>query len=501
MSVSHIDKLGIAESRNALGQSGDSGKNNSAQGDGLPFEQVIEQEESLQSSQSTKQENTQSDVNQSEVSAQAGQDKIEETKSQSQNSEKDQDEDDSELTNEQILAQHAAIIERAQLLKTLDIDLISAHYEQKSSANEQFMPEKEIALGDLSQKTGEDIFAESEDTILSDLNPEQDGSDPTNEGKNKNIDAQLLNLNATSNSDILSDSNDLQVRNHEESDVQIDQLENLSLKNASNDNSSEAVPNENEENIKIVENVHVSKSSQADRNSETRHADTISKINERFRLASQENTEVSENEADLAAQINADLASAKITRDSENTRSHEVDLPIEEKNSISVQHTSKIDHVKEPALTRGPNRLEIKLVNMQAKEAINEGLKTQKNHIEIRLEPRELGRLNIKMDIHDSKVNIHFISDNLLTKEALDKDLMNLKGMLESSGLGLGNVEIGLGFGNQKDGAHQTRDNDSFGFNNPSKIKTESKASQIDLEEVKKNQRIAYRAKVLSERV
>lgn len=64
-------------------------------------------------------------------------------------------------------------------------------------------------------------------------------------------------------------------------------------------------------------------------------------------------------------------------------------------------------------------------------------------HAELRLHPEELGAVQVSMRMSNERMQIHFIADNLLARDALENSLPSLRQSLAESGIHLGQSSVG----------------------------------------------------------
>lgn len=86
-------------------------------------------------------------------------------------------------------------------------------------------------------------------------------------------------------------------------------------------------------------------------------------------------------------------------------------------------------------------------VTLKAKiqENITVAIREGRHQVQIRLDPPELGKIFVKLDVGSKDVNIHMMAENPHVKEAVDRSIQSLKQSLGEQGLDLGNVNVGVG--------------------------------------------------------
>ena len=76
---------------------------------------------------------------------------------------------------------------------------------------------------------------------------------------------------------------------------------------------------------------------------------------------------------------------------------------------------------------------------------------------EIKLHPRHLGTIEVKVDVSNDQANIHFVTSNAQVKDALETAAHRLRDMLDTSGLQLSHFGVSdnsqPGGGNRNDQA------------------------------------------------
>lgn len=89
---------------------------------------------------------------------------------------------------------------------------------------------------------------------------------------------------------------------------------------------------------------------------------------------------------------------------------------------------------------------QVRSMREQIQGALKATMNESKNEMNMKLEPPEWGRVNIKIEIQkNSETNVTIISENPAVKLALDKSLAELKQSLSQDGLKLGYLHIGMG--------------------------------------------------------
>ncbi len=93
-----------------------------------------------------------------------------------------------------------------------------------------------------------------------------------------------------------------------------------------------------------------------------------------------------------------------------------------------------------PAMTVSPDNAQW---NQQVGERINWMINGQMQRVEIRLDPPELGSLDIRLNIaKDNQASVMFYVSNATAKEAIESAIPRLREMLEQQGLDLANVDV-----------------------------------------------------------
>jgi len=93
-----------------------------------------------------------------------------------------------------------------------------------------------------------------------------------------------------------------------------------------------------------------------------------------------------------------------------------------------------------PAITVSPDNAQW---NNQVGERINWMVNSQMQRAEIRLDPPELGSLDIRLNIaKDNQATVMFYVSNATAKEAIESAIPRLREMFEQQGLNLGDVDV-----------------------------------------------------------
>ncbi len=79
--------------------------------------------------------------------------------------------------------------------------------------------------------------------------------------------------------------------------------------------------------------------------------------------------------------------------------------------------------------------------NLQDKVMVMVQQKLQQ--VDIRLDPPELGKMQVKLHLHNDQASVQFVVQNQQAKEALDQSMPRLREMLAEQGINLGNTNVG----------------------------------------------------------
>jgi flagellar hook-length control protein FliK len=93
--------------------------------------------------------------------------------------------------------------------------------------------------------------------------------------------------------------------------------------------------------------------------------------------------------------------------------------------------------------------------NLQDKVLVMVQQKLQQ--VDIRLDPPELGQMQVKLHLHNDQASIQFIVQNQQAKEALDQNMPKLREMLAEQGVNVGDANVGQ----QSDGHFDNEENES----------------------------------------
>ncbi len=153
--------------------------------------------------------------------------------------------------------------------------------------------------------------------------------------------------------------------------------------------------------------------------------------------------------SDFATQQQRDVTSLKET--------HQVDTPREVKTLLTIDETT---------------------LKAKIQENISVAVKEGRHQIQIRLDPPEMGRIFVKLDMGSKDIHIQMLAEHPQVKEVLDKSLLSLKHMLGEQGLNLGNVNVGVG-GDQEWREKLARDENASGFDESAKVAVQTKKASF----------------------
>ena len=118
-----------------------------------------------------------------------------------------------------------------------------------------------------------------------------------------------------------------------------------------------------------------------------------------------------------------------------------------------------------PAMTVSPDNAQW---NQQVGERINWMINGQMQRAEIRLDPPELGSLDIRLNIaKDNQASVLFYVNNTTAKEAIESAIPRLREMLEQQGLDLANVDVSQQSFQQQQSAFAEYDNNDANDSSP----------------------------------
>jgi len=78
-------------------------------------------------------------------------------------------------------------------------------------------------------------------------------------------------------------------------------------------------------------------------------------------------------------------------------------------------------------------------------------IKSDIQHAELRLDPPELGRIHVKINLNQDQANVSFTSAHNSVRDAIEQTLPRLRELLSESGLQLGQTDVASQFQQQKD--------------------------------------------------
>lgn len=156
-------------------------------------------------------------------------------------------------------------------------------------------------------------------------------------------------------------------------------------------------------------------------------------------LTTQLTANFTENSAANLKQLNAQLMGQALIKQDPIL---EQNLPLTAQSSFMLNQNLSVKSSESmlPALTVSPDNAQW---NNQVGERINWMVNSQMQRAEIRLDPPELGSLDIRLNIaKDNQATVMFYVSNATAKEAIESAIPRLREMFEQQGLDLGDVDV-----------------------------------------------------------
>ncbi|MBL4911090.1 MAG: flagellar hook-length control protein FliK [Alteromonadaceae bacterium] len=162
------------------------------------------------------------------------------------------------------------------------------------------------------------------------------------------------------------------------------------------------------------------------------------------------------NKADAAKQISSNLAGASLTDITANMGSNLAgekvssnDYTKEELQNIQTLQamTNKISDVNAQKLD-SVNRVETLAIHRKdftsaLQDKVMVLVQQKIRQVDIRLDPPELGSMQIRLNLQNEQASIHFIVQNQQAKEILDQNMPKLREMLAEQGVNVGDANVG----------------------------------------------------------
>lgn len=126
-----------------------------------------------------------------------------------------------------------------------------------------------------------------------------------------------------------------------------------------------------------------------------------------------------------------------------------------EANKLSTDHKlNNVDAMAEKAKLFTEARTQETVKVIQAAEIVNEisrfVQKNEKQSMTFQLHPENLGKVQLRVDVQENKINTYIEVENTQVKQAIQSNIDNLKQNLQNAGMQLNNVNVSLSGSDQK---------------------------------------------------
>ncbi len=133
------------------------------------------------------------------------------------------------------------------------------------------------------------------------------------------------------------------------------------------------------------------------------------------------------------------------------TANHTIDTPI----PINLKHNTHAN---------------FEVVSQTTEQSLHQNIKwlvgNKLQNANINIYPETLGHINVSVNIEDSKLSVHFLVSNSLTKDVIDANIVNLKENLVNDNANIKEVNISSGFSGFENGQSQYLDENDKGYQN-----------------------------------
>lgn len=150
------------------------------------------------------------------------------------------------------------------------------------------------------------------------------------------------------------------------------------------------------------------------------------------------------------------------------------------------------------AAQQAPLQLTKELANEQVQEKIQMMMSKNLKNLDIRLDPPELGRMQIRMTMNNDLANVHFTVSNLQAREIIEQTLPRLREMLAQQGLQLADSSVQQQSSGQQQGQFGSSASEGassgFGSNNDQNGENFDADVKLDLNVATKRDGISYYA-------
>ena len=164
-----------------------------------------------------------------------------------------------------------------------------------------------------------------------------------------------------------------------------------------------------------------------------------------------------------------------------------VNLPLTQaanSSSLNIQSTAILSEVSEPFNSSGWS----KAMNKQIVWMANQNIKAA----EIRLNPANLGPVEVRLEINDDQINVALSSRHAAVREAMEMTMPKLREMLENDGLNLSDSNIShQSFAEQRQQQAENQDTGKLGHHLPH-VEQESVTDNVVMQEMTSTSMVDY---------
>ncbi|UUM29839.1 flagellar hook-length control protein FliK [Vibrio japonicus] len=167
-------------------------------------------------------------------------------------------------------------------------------------------------------------------------------------------------------------------------------------------------------------------------------------------------------------------------RGSESSFAHQLAQAAGVQQSVSTTGQPRV----EQANTQIPLQLSREMASDEVAERVQMMLSKNLKNIDIRLDPPELGRMQIRMNMNGDGATVHFTVANQQARDALEQSMPRLREMLAQQGVQLGDTSVQQQSGNQQQNRYATNQQSQSGqgSSNQSGIGEENLEADINLD-------------------
>lgn len=126
--------------------------------------------------------------------------------------------------------------------------------------------------------------------------------------------------------------------------------------------------------------------------------------------------------------------------------------------SPAIPRSASIIPMRQPTVNHDISDSMKESINKQISEKIKLSIDKNLKNIDIRLDPPELGRINVRLSSHNDTTNVHFIVSNPNTKELIEMTLHRVRDLLVNSGFSVDQATVQQQSPQNRDGGTQDQD-------------------------------------------